>query len=167
MKTTNLRYVIFVLALSIATLLGATAALGATITVTHTNDSGAGSLRQAIIDAAIGDTINSNLAGCPCTIQMTTAGYEINKSLNILGPGADQLTIHGGFIADESRRQTPATTARSYRIPTRPTSILTVSATHAIRGPVRRRTRNSERTAAGCDSISRALSQTRATANGS
>lgn len=75
-----------------------------TVTVTNTNDSGAGSLRQAIIDATDGDTIDFNLAGCPCTIQPISAGYEINESLNILGPGADRLAIRGDMIADVNRR---------------------------------------------------------------
>jgi hypothetical protein len=79
-------------------------AFAATITVTNTNDSGPGSLRQAIADASSGDTIDFNLAGCPCTIQMTTASYEINKDLNILGPGANQLAIRGGSLADPNRR---------------------------------------------------------------
>jgi predicted outer membrane repeat protein len=65
----------------------------ATITVTNTNASGAGSLRDAISAAANGDTINFNLAGCPCVI---TSTYSINnKNLIISGPGADQLTING------------------------------------------------------------------------
>ena len=90
--------------LAVLLLTGASAAFGVTITVTNVNDSGSGSLRQAIIDAASGDTIDFNLAGCPCTIQITSAGYEINKSLNILGPGADQLMIRGDTIADFNRR---------------------------------------------------------------
>ena len=36
----------------------------ASLTVTSTADSGAGSLRQAIADAASGDTITFNLSGC-------------------------------------------------------------------------------------------------------
>lgn len=67
----------------------------ATITVTNTNDSGAGSLRQAIADAAVGDTINFNLANCPCTITLTSGELIIDKSLTIQGPGADQLSVSG------------------------------------------------------------------------
>jgi len=69
----------------------------ATITVTNTNDSGAGSLRQAISDATSGDTIDFNLSGCPCTIALTSAELLIDrKNLIIIGPGANQLTISGG-----------------------------------------------------------------------
>jgi hypothetical protein len=80
-------------------------ASAATLTVTNTNDSGAGSLRQTIADASSGDTIDFNLPNCPCTIQPTSTGYEISKSLNITGPGAEQLSINGGFIADINRRR--------------------------------------------------------------
>jgi hypothetical protein len=100
-RTVTKRFAIFFALVFCA---ASTAASGATITVTNTNDSGAGSLRQAIADAASGDSIVFSLAGCPCTIQPTSTGYEINKSLNILGPGADQLSIRGGSIADVNRR---------------------------------------------------------------
>jgi hypothetical protein len=43
-----------------ATLLGTSAASAAAITVLNTNDSGPGSLRQALVDARDGDTINFN-----------------------------------------------------------------------------------------------------------
>src|SRR5215204_4524716 len=64
------------------------------ITVTNTNNSGAGSLRQAILDAASGDTITFALAGCPCTITLTSGELTLDKSLTIDGPGANQLTIN-------------------------------------------------------------------------
>jgi Right handed beta helix region len=59
------------------------------IVVTNTNDSGAGSLRQALADANNGDTINFAVTG---TI---TVGSElvIGKNVTIAGPGANQLTI--------------------------------------------------------------------------
>ena len=44
-------------------LLAAPAAQAATLTVTNPNDSGAGSLRQAVADAAGGDTIEFGATG--------------------------------------------------------------------------------------------------------
>ena len=66
-----------------------------TLTVTNTNDSGAGSLRQAIADAGRGDTINFNLSNCPCLITLTSGELVIGKDLTIIGPGANLLTISG------------------------------------------------------------------------
>ena len=67
----------------------------ATLTVVNANDSGAGSLRQAILDAASGDTIDFSLSGCPCTITLTSGELTIDKDLAISGPGASVLTISG------------------------------------------------------------------------
>jgi HYR domain/Right handed beta helix region len=64
----------------------------ATLTVTNTNDSGAGSLRQAIAGAASGDTITFAVTG---TITLTSGELAINKNLTIMGPGAGNLTISG------------------------------------------------------------------------
>ena len=64
------------------------------ITVINTNDSGAGSLRQAIQDAASGDTINFDLM-YPATITLTSGTLNIAKNLTILGPGASNLTLDG------------------------------------------------------------------------
>ncbi len=66
-----------------------------TITVTNTSDGGLGSLRQAILDAMPGDTINFNLSGCPCAIELTLGKLLINKDLTIQGPGANLLTVSG------------------------------------------------------------------------
>jgi hypothetical protein len=62
-------------------------------TVTNLNDSGPGSLRQAIIDAntALGaDVITFNVTG---TITLTTGQLVISDTLTINGPGASSLTI--------------------------------------------------------------------------
>jgi hypothetical protein len=64
----------------------------ATITVTSTADSGAGSLRQAILDAAAGDMIDFALT-LPATIRLTGEELLIDKDLTIAGPGAAELTI--------------------------------------------------------------------------
>src|SRR5262245_42102815 len=90
------------LALLFASLLGLVLSLAtrqaraaSTIHVTTTADSGAGSLRQAIVDAAAGDTIDFNLS-YPATITLTSEPLSIDKNLTINGPGADQLTVSGG-----------------------------------------------------------------------
>jgi hypothetical protein len=67
-------------------------AAAATITVTNTDDNGAGSLRQAIINAVSGDTINFSITG---TITLTSGELLINKNLTINGPGASVLAISG------------------------------------------------------------------------
>lgn len=66
----------------------------ATITVSNTDDSGAGSLRQAIADAVSGDVIEFD-SGVTGTIILTSGQLTINKSLTINGPGADVLAISG------------------------------------------------------------------------
>jgi hypothetical protein len=69
-----------------------TAAHAATITVTSTNDSGPGSLRQALMIAHDGDTITFAVTG---NIVLTSGGLPVNKNITISGPGADQLSING------------------------------------------------------------------------
>jgi hypothetical protein len=64
--------------------------------VTNTNDSGAGSLRQALSDALAGDTITFNIPGSgPYTITLTSGELAIAKNLTITGLGASQLTVSG------------------------------------------------------------------------
>src|SRR5262249_7049340 len=65
------------------------------ITVTTTTDGGAGSLRQAILDAASGGTINISATG---TITLTNPLPVIFKTLTINGPGAGNLTISGNNL---------------------------------------------------------------------
>ena len=86
---------------------GAAAALGAlatgipadaaTFNVTNLGDSGAGSLRQAIIDAntAAGADSVTFQAGLTGTITLTTGQLYITDSVDIQGPGAAVLTVSG------------------------------------------------------------------------
>jgi len=60
------------------------------ITVTNTNDSGPGSLRQALIDANDGATIGFAVTG---TINLTSGELVIDKSITISGPGSNSLTV--------------------------------------------------------------------------
>jgi hypothetical protein len=70
-----------------------------TITVTNTNDSGPGSLRQAIAFANDGDMIRFAVTG---TIILTSGGIGIDKDITISGPGADQLSIDGNHAELQS-----------------------------------------------------------------
>jgi hypothetical protein len=69
-----------------------TSAYADTITITNTNDSGPGSLRQALLDAHDGDTITFAVSG---TISLTSGGLLIAKNVTISGPGSNQLSIDG------------------------------------------------------------------------
>jgi hypothetical protein len=67
----------------------------ATIAVTSTADSGAGSLRDAIATASSGDSINVAVTG---TI-ILTGTLTIDKSLTITGSGASALAVSGNNAA--------------------------------------------------------------------
>ncbi len=70
-------------------------------TVTNTNDSGAGSLRQAILDANAAAGTNSISFSLPAnsTITLSSAYLSItDPGLTITGPGSSQLTLSGGNI---------------------------------------------------------------------
>jgi hypothetical protein len=66
--------------------------------VCNPNDSGPGSLRQAILNASPGDTIN--FAPSVTTVNLTS-GEElvIDKNLTITGPGANRLTVQRSTYA--------------------------------------------------------------------
>src|SRR5215469_12437429 len=64
-----------------------------TIVVTNTNDSGSGSLRQALADANDGDTIDAT--GVSGTILLTSGQLDVHKSITLNGPGANNLTVDG------------------------------------------------------------------------
>ncbi|MGC2503405.1 MAG: Ig-like domain repeat protein [Silvibacterium sp.] len=64
----------------------------ATVTVTDLNDSGSGSLRDAITNASSGDTIEFSVTGI---ITLASGLPTISENLTIEGPGAGSLTISG------------------------------------------------------------------------
>ncbi len=72
---------------------GNASARTARITVTNTNDSGSGSLRQELTDAHDGDFINFAAALNGQTIILTSGELFVNKSITIAGPGAANLSV--------------------------------------------------------------------------
>jgi len=75
-----------------------------TTSVANCNDSGAGSLRQAVLDTASGGTVD--LRGLSCSkITLTTGQIEISQaSLILIGDGRDVLTIANGNGTKYSNR---------------------------------------------------------------
>jgi hypothetical protein len=67
------------------------------LTVTNPDDSGPGSLRQAILDAAPGDEIrfDRDVDGQP--IVLTGGHLRIDKDLVITGNGAEDTVLDGNF----------------------------------------------------------------------
>ncbi|HAX78902.1 MAG TPA: hypothetical protein DCY88_24505, partial [Cyanobacteria bacterium UBA11372] len=65
------------------------------IEVTNTNDSGAGSLRQAILSAAAGSTIRFSPTLANQTINLTSGQFNLDKNLIIDGAGVSNITISG------------------------------------------------------------------------
>jgi Right handed beta helix region len=63
------------------------------ILVTNTDDSGPGSLRDALAIANDGDTIDA--AGISGTILLTSGELQINDNVTINGPGAENLAVDG------------------------------------------------------------------------
>ncbi|MGH7441134.1 MAG: hypothetical protein ACREKE_00520, partial [bacterium] len=66
----------------------------ATQMVTNTAASGAGSLSQAVSNAAAGDTVLFNIAVLPATITLS-APLTISKSLNFVGQGPANTIVSG------------------------------------------------------------------------
>lgn len=75
------------------TLVTTTAAWASTLAVTNTNDSGAGSLRQAIIDANANSDSNVIELSATGTIDLQSPLPTLNTDMTINGPGADELTV--------------------------------------------------------------------------
>src|SRR5262249_44184092 len=67
------------------------------ITVTNTNDSGPGSLRDALAIANDGDTIDAT--GISGTITLTSGELLVDTSVTINGAGADVLAVDGGMVS--------------------------------------------------------------------
>jgi hypothetical protein len=65
------------------------------ITVTNTDDSGPGSLRQALAIANDGDTIDAT--GISGVITLSTGHLLVDKSVTINGPAADLLAVDGNM----------------------------------------------------------------------
>lgn len=71
---------------------GVASARADVITVANTNDSGPGSLRQALANANDGDTIDFAVTG---TIGLTSGELLVDKAITISGPGAENLVVNG------------------------------------------------------------------------
>jgi hypothetical protein len=88
--------ILLLIALLAAAAVGLPCVRGATITVINTNYSGAGSLRQAILDAVNGDTIEFGVTG---TITLITGELLVNKNVTLNGPGSDHLIVDGNHAS--------------------------------------------------------------------
>ena len=92
-------YLASILATSLATftlaVLPAHIAGANTLSVTNCNDSGTGSLRQAVLDANSGDIIDFALSPPCSTVTLTSVAIEIATSLTITGPGSSSLDVNG------------------------------------------------------------------------
>ena len=113
-----------------ALLLSATDTPAATITVTNGNDHGPGSLRQAILNASLGDIIN--FVPSVRTVNLTSDELVIDKNLTIAGPFAHRVTVRRTFSS-----------FRIFHIPSRNVTVLISRLTisngdavehHALRG---------------------------------
>ncbi|MCC6968995.1 MAG: right-handed parallel beta-helix repeat-containing protein [Phycisphaerales bacterium] len=70
----------------------------AVFTVTNTRDAGAGSLRQAVLDAnaAAGADVIEFSSGLAGTIALSSGELNVSDSLSINGPGANALAVNAG-----------------------------------------------------------------------
>ena len=75
------------------------ALVGPTIVVTNVDDSGPGSLRQAIIDAVDGTTIRFDAAIAGQTIVLSTGELVIDDLITIEAPVPAGMTISGGLTS--------------------------------------------------------------------
>jgi hypothetical protein len=130
---------------SLASLFALSPALAATLTVTNTNDAGAGSLRAQVAAAVSGDTIVFDCGGaltCPAVITLSSQGNNqgfpgptalsiSGKSITIAAPVAGDVTLNA------APGTTSATSLRLFFIDTGAALTLqnlTLSGGHAIGG---------------------------------
>jgi hypothetical protein len=85
--------VLFLITLVCAATASLQSARSATIIVTNTNDSGPGSLRDALAVANDGDTIDAT--GVSGTITLISGQLNVDKDVTISGPGANHLAANG------------------------------------------------------------------------
>jgi predicted outer membrane repeat protein len=114
-----MRRLTFILPLLLALL--APAAEAGTILVTNLNDGGAGSLRQAILDVAPGDSIRF-APGLTGTILNEDFPWQFTKSATLVGPGAGVLEVSGGdlrglFLASNCEVRISGLTLRNGKAP--------------------------------------------------
>ena len=103
-------------AFAVGALLASGPATAATFTVANLNDSGLGSLRDAITQANTtpgADTITFQ-AGLTGTITLTSGELAINESLTVNGPGEGVITVSGNgssaiFNSENAASTTPET----------------------------------------------------------
>jgi gliding motility-associated-like protein len=89
--------VIRICSISLVLLLSVFLSFASTFTVTSNADSGAGSLRDVVSNAQMGDIIQFSNALIGDSIVLTSGPIQVSgKSLHIHGLGADKLTISGG-----------------------------------------------------------------------
>ncbi|MBN4072476.1 right-handed parallel beta-helix repeat-containing protein, partial [Crocinitomix catalasitica] len=77
----------------------ATTSFSATFTVTNNGDSGAGSLRDLVAAASVGDTIVFDAAVDGMTITLTTGAITIINDIVILGNGISNTIIDGNSVS--------------------------------------------------------------------
>lgn len=79
--------------------IGAQGAGANTVLVTNCNDSGPGSLRQAVAIASSGDTVSFALSPACSVITLTSGDIELSQNLTIDGPGASTLAVNGANVS--------------------------------------------------------------------
>jgi hypothetical protein len=89
----KLKWVVICLILDCARTIASDATI---IIVSNTNDSGPGSLRQALVNANDGDTIDAT--GVSGVITLTGGELLVDKSVTINGAAADVLAIDGNAL---------------------------------------------------------------------